>query len=378
MRNYVPAGRSPIKTSGERLMRIEASCVGKLRIPAHEARKSLKRAGGCRYLSVSRRATMGIGETAALTAALLWAVASLLYGRVRLSAWEMNCSKNVIASAFLLIQLGVIFLLGHSESWVPAHTSAWLWLGFSGVIGITLGDTCYFRSLQILGPRESLVVFTTAPLFGAALGWIFLQEHLTLVNIAGMLITVSAVAWVVSEKGAASEAPGLYPGSRKAGIFFGVMGAVCQAVGQIFAKKGLAYCTPVESAFIRLVVAAVGAVIVLLCLKRTRSLMTEMRRPGLLKAFLPAVTMGTWLGIWLSQVCQAHCSVAVCITLLNVSPLFAIPLVWYFQKQQITRRAITGSVVAVLGVALLVARPQDSPQSADSPDRAATESQKAQ
>lgn len=305
---------------------------------------------------------MGIGESAALTAALLWAIASLLYGRVRLSALEMNCSKNVIASVFLAIQLGVVFLLGQSSTWLPTHSGAWLWLGLSGVIGITLGDTCYFRSLQILGPRESLVVFTTAPLFGATLGWVFLQEHLTVINILGMLITVSAVAWVVSEKGETNEAPGLYPGSRRSGIMYGVLGAICQAVGQIFAKKGLAYCTPVESAFIRLVVAAVVAVIVVMCLRKTGAMVKEIRRPGLLKIFLPAVTMGTWLGIWLSQVCQAYCSVAVCITLLNVSPLFAIPLVWYFQQQKITRRAIIGSVIAVVGIALLVAKPQESPK----------------
>ena len=296
---------------------------------------------------------MGTGELAALAAAAFWAAASLWYGKTNLSAWGMNLWKNVLASLILLVQLYVMSSLTRSDMF-QADSRACSWLGLSGVVGIMIGDTCYFRSLQILGPRKALIVSTTAPIFAAVLGYLLLDEAITVTIAVGILVTTGAVAWVVSDGRSTDEAPGLFPGSTFAGVAAGIFGAICQAVGAVCSKIGMESCDPIEAALIRLAVSAVGAFIVVAALGQVKSVTTKLADVNLLRRFLPAVLMGTWLGIWLSQVAFKHATVSVAITLLATTPLFAIPLVRIFYGHRVSGVAVVGTVLAIVGVYLVV------------------------
>ncbi|MEO2018515.1 MAG: DMT family transporter [Fuerstiella sp.] len=296
---------------------------------------------------------MGTGEIAALAAAVFWAAASLWYGKTNLSAWGMNLGKNVLASLILLVQLYVMSSLTHSDMF-QADARAWSWLSLGGVVGIMIGDTCYFRSLQILGPRKALIVSTTAPIFGAILGYLLLDEAVTVTIAVGILVTTAAVAWVVSDGRSTDEAPGLFPGSTRAGVAAGIFGAICQAVGAVCSKVGMESCDPIEAALIRLAVSAVGAFVVVAALGQVRSVIAKLADVSLLRRFVPAVITGTWLGIWLSQVAFKHATVSVAITLLATTPLFAIPLVRIFYGHRVSGVAVAGTVLAIFGVYLVV------------------------
>ncbi len=113
---------------------------------------------------------MGTGEIASLLAAFLWAFASLFYTRTHLSAFSMNFGKNLIAATVLLTHLRIQTWM-NDQSLFQAGLNSWKWLSLSGLIGIVIGDTFYFRSLQILGPRRCLMVSTTSPVFAALLSW---------------------------------------------------------------------------------------------------------------------------------------------------------------------------------------------------------------
>ena len=296
---------------------------------------------------------MGTGEIAALAAAAFWAAASLLYGKTNLSAWGMNFGKNVIASLILLVQLYVMSSFRGSDLF-QADTHAWSWLSLSGVVGIMVGDTCYFRCLQILGPRKALIVSTTAPIFAAILGYVLLDESVTITIAFGILVTTGAVVWVVADGRSADEAPGLFPGSALAGVTAGLLGAICQAIGAICSKIGMENCDPVEASLIRLSVSAAGAFVIVAALGQLKFVTTRLADFGLLRRFVPAVIVGTWLGIWLSQVAFKHTSVSIAITLLATTPLFAIPLVRIFYGHRVSGVAVVGTVLAIVGVYLVV------------------------
>ena len=97
---------------------------------------------------------MGTGELAALAAAALWACSSLIYGRTPLSAWQINFGKNILASILLLVHLAVVAALV-GRPMFSADLRTITALAISSVVGIVIGDTYYFRSLQILGPRHA-------------------------------------------------------------------------------------------------------------------------------------------------------------------------------------------------------------------------------
>jgi drug/metabolite transporter (DMT)-like permease len=180
---------------------------------------------------------MGTGESAALTAAALWACASLFYSRTQLSAWQINFGKNFLASLVLCLHLFVVTSIG-GRSMFAADSSTWVLLAISSVIGIVIGDTFYFRSLQILGPRRALMVSTTSPLFATIVGWVGLGEALTVVSLLGIVLTFSGITIVIAVPNAAQETAGYLPVSMTRGVVMGVLASPCNAFGASSSRMG--------------------------------------------------------------------------------------------------------------------------------------------
>lgn len=296
---------------------------------------------------------MSKGELAALMAALLWTLSSMLWGRINLPAFTLNACKNCTGCLMIFAHLMVSGLI-YGETDFTTSPAAWGWLGTSGLVGIVLGDTLFFRSLQILGPRRALLVACFSPLFAATLGFLFLDERIGPVILLGIVMTLAGVVAVVSERRADVEAPGLLPGNFRAGIACGVAAAICQAVGGLFSKQGMLDCGALEATMIRLLIAAVATVLILSLQKRHRKSLTKMLRLEFLKYVVPATALGTWLGIWCSQMAYKFGNLAVTQTLLATCPLFAIPIVWFFYGHKASRLALIGTCVALVGIWLTV------------------------
>ena len=140
------------------------------------------------------------GELAGLAAAACWALTSLIFSRVPAPAGAIALFKNSVSCGFLLLTL--LLLSGEAAAFdfvYEADLATWLYLGGSALSGLVLGDTCYFRSLQILGPRRTLVVTTLVPPIGALCGWLLLSETLSWLAWGGIGLTVGGVIWVIRE-----------------------------------------------------------------------------------------------------------------------------------------------------------------------------------
>lgn len=303
---------------------------------------------------------MGIGELASLTAALFWTLSSMLWGKINLSAMTLNLSKNMIGVILILLHM-TVFTMVTDRAFFEAPWSSWGMLGISGLIGIVIGDTMYFRSLQILGPRRALMMATTSPLFAAALAWMFLKEDLRFLAIVGISLAVCGVIVVVMDRKAKKEEPGLMPGSLRGGIILGVGGSLCQAIGGVFSKLGLVgpsgenICDPIEATLIRLMFAATGTIVLAMFGKKLFEQVKLAIDWKMLRLLIPATAIGTWIGIWLSQVgYQRAQNVAVAQTLMSTCPLFAIPVVWLVHKHKVTFLSVIGTIVALIGIFMTV------------------------
>ena len=305
---------------------------------------------------------MGIGELAALSAAFLWTVASMMWGRIHLSALGINLCKNWLACVFLLIHLSVIAALtgGHVFN-APARS--WWYLAASGFVGIVIGDTYYFRSLQILGPRRALILASTSPLFAVALGWMALRESLAPVAVSGIVMTVLGVVVVVADRKAKREEPGIKPGNAAYGAWYGVLGALCQAGGGVFSKLGMtrsidgevvSECGALEATLIRLIIAAIGTLGIIVGKRQLLGVWRSLKHWPNTWMILPATICGTWVGIWMSQIAFKESEVAVAQTLHSTCPLFAIPMVWWLYGHKSTWYSILGTLIALVGIYLTV------------------------
>lgn len=312
---------------------------------------------------------MGIGESAALSAAFLWTLSSFLWGRINLKAIELNTAKNLIGVGLIGLHIVVLSLFFFGTETAAgtdeiasigfqfrASTTAWCWLGLSGIVGIVIGDTFFFRSLQILGPRRALMMATFSPLFAVAISWVILGEALLPLQIVGILTTAVGIVIVISERRGRQEALDLYPGTIRAGVLLGLGAACCQAAGGAISKMGMNVddCSALEASLIRMIFAAVGTLLILALRRKIQEFFKGVVQWKELRKILLASAIGTWLGIWLSQVAFKETQVGIAQTLLSTSPLFAIPLVRIIQGHKASALAVAGTLVAVLGIALAV------------------------
>ncbi|MEM8641999.1 MAG: DMT family transporter [Cyanobacteria bacterium P01_G01_bin.54] len=301
---------------------------------------------------------VGIGELAALTGALLWAIASVVYGRMvgqRLPALLLNLLKGAIAIVLLLLTL-----LSQRATFPAVAGAAVGGLWLSGVVGIGLGDTAYLMALSQLGVRRALLLETLAPPITALLAWLVLGEQLSGAAIAGIGITMVGVGWVIVERNSAQPMKAIVPPLNWRGLSWGLLAELAQGSGAVLSRQALAdtAMTPLWSSLIRLVGGEMILVVLLAVYQwRGQTLGSSCWRGGKMSergclAIALAAFGGTYLGIWCQQTALKHAPTGIAQTLLATSPLFVLPIVALL-GETLTLRSLLGVVIALVGIALL-------------------------
>ena len=260
------------------------------------------------------------GEVAALAAAGLWAFATLLFGRLgkRLPPLVLNLVKGGVAIALILFTL---LLRQQLLANLPGRAAVLLLI--SGVVGIGLGDTAYFATVNDLGPRRALLMETLAPPLSAVMALGLIGEQLSNVAWLGIVITLLGVAWVVSERAAPGEVRSL-----RRGIGLGILAALGQATGAVLSRAALANTgiDPLWSALLRLLAGLIclgGLVWVRPGLGQGVS---QLRSGRLLAGVAVAAFFGTYLAIWLQQIAFKFAETGVAQAMLATSPVFVLPM----------------------------------------------------
>ncbi|MEO7330900.1 MAG: DMT family transporter [Minicystis sp.] len=298
-----------------------------------------------------------VGNAAALVAAFCWAVGSHLFGRIGrrgdVPAASMNLGKCITAMALFWIA-GVV-INGRIFPSMPLGKAALLFV--SGIIGLSLGDGAYFKAILSIGVRRSLLLLSMAPVFTALGGALFLDEALHLRDAAGILAVVVGVAVVVYEQQALRDGSlALEPPKLSAiGLLFALGAAVGQAAGGLMSRLAMADgMSALDSALVRLPGGLLGIVVLAIGTGRLRHTARVLRNPRLFGAIAAASVVGTFIGIWLSQYAISHAaSTAIASTLMAMSPVFALPLGYFLNRERISLRAVVGTLSAVGGLSLL-------------------------
>lgn len=309
------------------------------------------------------------GALAATGTAFCWALAALFFTSAarRIGQFSLNQIRLLMAIVLLSAACAI------AGVFVQVPLSQVSLLALSGVAGLTLGDAAYFFALQTIGPRRGALVLSLHPMFTALLGVLLLGEGLTWIGVAGMVVTLAGVAWVVAER----SAPGELHGSLWLGVLGGVGGAVGQAVGAILAKAGLGYApgsvleqmsgldaaSRVEvhaflGTLIRMISGFVPLMLFALVLGAVPRTFEKVRDGKAMAACLGGSVFGPFVGVSLSLYALTRVDSYVAATIFATAPVLVIPLVWVVYKERVSWRAVLGALVACAGVGMLTLREQ--------------------
>jgi drug/metabolite transporter (DMT)-like permease len=293
---------------------------------------------------------MLIGELSAVGAAFMWSWTSIAFAEAsrRVSSLTVNITRMVIGSIFLFV---TIMILGANLS---LQSNQYLYLTISGLIGFVFGDGFLFKAFQNIGPRLGMLLMALVPPISAILGYLFLDEVLSVLAVTGIIVTLAGIMIVVVRRNAKIE--GNFKIS-KLGVLYGALGALGQAVGMIFTK--MAFNEGDINGFVASFIRLTSAVIILYPLV---SLSRKFRNP--FKSYkgnrtaLAYTTIGSftgpYLGVTFSLIAVANAYVGIAATLMSTTPIIMLPIVRYFYKEKLSWVSIFGAFIAVAGVSILL------------------------
>ncbi len=288
-----------------------------------------------------------IGELAALSAAIIWAGAAIVYQGVgkQIPPLMLNFAKGGLAIGFLLITLTLRGQALPAIGWQSLSL-----LALSGIVGIGLGDTAYFETLNCIGPRRTLLLETLAPSLAAGLAFLALHESLSARAWWGIGLTLAGVIWVVVER-VPVRSTQFRPWR---GLIFGLIAACGQAGGAVLSRSALLSTDidPLWSALIRIVAGTLVLLPGAFRSRQSRQYFVVMGTGRLLALIAGTAFFSTYLGIWLQQISLKYAATGIAQALSSTSPLFVIPIV-LLRGEPVSLRAMIGAGLALGGIWVL-------------------------
>ncbi|MDD5370097.1 MAG: DMT family transporter [Anaerolineaceae bacterium] len=293
-----------------------------------------------------------MGELAAIITACCWAMSSVFFTTGGKEVGSIMVNRIRLIFAVSLVMVAHLVLLG-SLLPVNAGWERWMWLGLSGFIGLVLGDSFLFQAYVLIGTRISTLLMSFAPVIGAFIAWIFLKESLTPLQILGVALAIAGIALVVLEKPNGDGSHDI----RKygIGILCGLGGAAGQAGGLVLAKQGLIGDFPaVSGVAIRMLVAMLAIWGLTLISGQFSKTMTAFQNKRAVHNVAAGSFVGPFIGVWLSLVAVQLTFVGIASTLMALTPIIILPVSKWVFKEQVTRRAVIGTLVCLVGVAVII------------------------
>jgi drug/metabolite transporter (DMT)-like permease len=267
---------------------------------------------------------MPVYELAAVGAATCWALTGIIATGPagHLGAWAFNWIRQVSVTVLLAI-LMLVTGLWHQLS--VANVGP---LALSGLMGIFVGDTLLFATLNRVGPRRAGVLFALNAPMAALLGFVLLGERLPVQVILGIALTVCGVvlAIIFGKRRDQIHAWEAIKGPLWTGILFGLGAAAGQAVGAVIAKPVMASgVDPFLASMVRVGVAA-------FCLTVLMALPIQAAKPkapvtlGVAALTVLAGVLGLGVGMTLLLFALSGGNVGVVSTLSATSPVIILPM----------------------------------------------------
>lgn len=288
-----------------------------------------------------------IGEIAALSAAIIWAFTVCVYRAFgsHVSSYIINLYKNIVALTCVGVTLWIF------QSPLSINMTDAFFLVLSGIIGIVVGDTTGYGALKRLGAPLSSTALCIAPPVSTLFAVVIYNEVLTGQQFVGMCLAILGVLGVVLVNHKNIVNPIF---EYRKGILLMVACGVSHGVGAVLARGPMQRVDVFYGTFLRLAPAVLVLCGQLLLDKKEGPFrMVFLEKKGA-AAMAIAAFFGTYLGLVLFAVSLRYTKAGVVSSIVATYPIWVVPVARYFLKEKSPPQAYLFTVLAVLGIVLLV------------------------
>lgn len=291
------------------------------------------------------------GQILALITASCWACNSVAY---RYLGQKMDSSFLAHVRMWMAVPIILsISLIANNGFPQNVSTQTIIFLLLSGFFGYFVTDMLMFKAYVYLGSRESLVILNLAPVSSAVISWFLFSEKLSIVQMLAIAMTISGIMIMVLDE---SRRSGEKKDREKVklGIVLAVFGALFQSVSYILAKYALNDIDALSSNMLRNVGGLAAFIVYGFFFQKTFfSDMKVFKDKKLLIILLISVIIGPVAGMSCQMQAMNLAPVGIVTAISQVSPVLLLPIDKFVLKKKLSGASITGTMISIMGVALL-------------------------
>ncbi len=288
------------------------------------------------------------GETLAILTAVMWAIAVILFKKSgeTVHPLALNLFKNTLAATLFV---PTIYIMGQTLAH-PTSGQDYLLLFVSGALGIGISDSLFLACLNRLGAGLTAIVDCLYSPFIIGLSIIWLSEILTVWQLIGAIMIISAVLTVASRKGRAQVSRS----DLAWGLTYGVLAMATTAVGIVMIKPLLNRSPILWVTEIRLVGGMVVLILILLFHRRRKAIVGSLGSSAAWKYTLSGSFIGAYVAMmfWLGGMKYTQASIAAALN--QLSNIFIFVFAFLILKEPINLQRTIGIVLGVGGSLLVM------------------------
>ena len=284
-----------------------------------------------------------IGETLSLVTAIIWALAVVLFKKSGETVHPigLNLFKNMVG---MVLFIPTIWLFGDTI-FQDAPFQDYLILLLSGIIGIGIADTLFFQCLNRLGAGLTAIIDCLYAPFTIALSMIWLSEILTVWQIVGASLIISAVLTSTYQKNSK------YIDKRNLflGTLYGVLAMALMAIGGVMMKPVLNNNPVMWVTEIRLFGGILILLVILLFHPLRKKIVKSVINSTGLKYTISSSIIGAYLAMmcWIGGMKFTQTSTAAALNQTNNVFIFIFAAI--ILKEKLDLRKTIGIILAVWG-----------------------------
>lgn len=285
-----------------------------------------------------------IGELAAVSAALCWAISPILYKKalIKVDPLEAGLVRIISAAAFLFL-----FVARDLNSFLQIDIWNLALITIGVILMVAVGDILYLYGLSKVSVSLGTPLSSSYPLYAVAFAYLLMNEPVRL-EVALGAAAVVAGTWLLSAGKGRSREPGE---SSWRGILALVSAAPSWGLSFVIFKAVVSSSNLIQVSALRMLVASPVLLAMVVASGKGRHLKSLGRREVAMLSVAGVLDHGVGgILILLSLALTEASKVAL---LSSIYPLFTVVLALALLKEKATPRLLTGTGLVVLGVCLV-------------------------